>query len=318
MTGGAAALRVPRVLLATAATISGWLLAATAVDLVVTRTASRMLIFVPKDPALAGPAAVVGRLAAFADTLVLLTAVALLVALIGAAASIPLASRLALAATCGVALAGLLAIVAPPSPWVGLGTDVLIIGALACFAGPLVVARRLVGPLRMTVLALAAAAGLAALARLVEDAGALAQGLPLPALESGLRAGGESLFLLGAAAAGWAGLRSLPRAVVARRRWVWLGSSVGLLVLLAAALAPATTAMFLTWSLGLSGSLPAPVYAAAAGLALAGLPLLADRHRQAVIGVGIVLLAGNALAASGLLLAGLLGLAVAARGARDG
>jgi hypothetical protein len=31
-----------------------------------------------------------------------------------------------------------------------------------------------------------------------------------------------------------------------------------------------------------------------------------------------VLLAGNALAASGLLLAGLLGLAVAARGARDG
>jgi len=88
---------------AAAPVIAGWLLAATAIDLFVTRLASRMTIFIPKDPALAGPAAAVGRLAAFADALVPVLAVALLVALIAGAGSGGLAYRIGLAATAGVA-----------------------------------------------------------------------------------------------------------------------------------------------------------------------------------------------------------------------
>jgi hypothetical protein len=67
----------------------------------------------------------------------------------------------------------------------------------------------------------------------------------------------------------------------------------------------------------LSGGLPAVVYAAGGGLAVAGLLSLAGPRREAAVGLGTVLLAGNALSASGLLLAGLLGIAIAARGVRD-
>jgi len=306
---------------AAAPVIAGWLLAATAIDLLVTRLASRMTIFVPKDPALAGPASAVGRLAAFADALVPVLAVALLVALIAGAGrgatSGGVASRIGLAATAGVAAAGVMAIAVPPSPWVGLATDVLVIAALAAFAGPLLPRARRLGPGGAAVLALAGAAGLAALARLVESLGALPGGGGLPFVETDLRGAGEVLFVLGAATAGWAGLRLARRVGSVPHRAAGAGAVVAALLLAASALAPSMTGMILTWSLGLSGALPALAYAAAGGLAVAGLLALANPRRETAIGLGIVLLAGNALSASGLLLAGLLGIAVAARGVRD-
>ncbi len=316
MTADAPALPAPRIL-AAAPVVAGWLLAATAIDLFVTRLASRMTIFMPKDPALAGPASAVGRLAAFADALVPVLAVALLVALIAGAGSGGTASRIGLAATAGVAAAGVMAIAVPPSPWVGLATDVLVIVALAAFAGPLLPGARRLGPGGAAVLALAGAAGLATLARLVEGLGALPGGVGLPFVETGLRGAGEVLFVLGAATAGWAGLRLARRAGIVSRRVVGAGAVVAALLLAATAVAPSMTDMILTWSLGLSGALPAVVYAAGGGLAVAGLLSLAGPRREAAVGLGTVLLAGNALSASGLLLAGLLGIAVAARGVRD-
>ena len=316
MTADAPALPALRTV-AAAPVIAGWLLAATAIDLFVTRLASRMTIFIPKDPALAGPAAAVGRLAAFADALVPVLAVALLVALIAGAGSGGLAYRIGLAATAGVAAAGVMAIAVPPSPWVGLATDVLVMAALAVFAGPLLPGARRLGPGGAAVLALAGAAGLAALARLVESLGALPGGGGLPFVETGLRGAGEVLFVLGAATAGWAGLRLARRAGIMPRWVVGAGVVVAALLLAATALAPSMTGMILTWSLGLSGGLPAVVYAAGGGLAVAGLLSLAGPRREAAVGLGTVLLAGNALSASGLLLAGLLGIAIAARGVRD-
>lgn len=316
MTADAPALPALRTV-ATAPVIAGWLLVATAIDLFVTRLASRMTIFIPKDPALAGPAAAVGRLAAFADALVPVLAVALLVALIAGAGSGGTASRIGLAATAGVAAAGIVAIAVPPSPWVGVATDVLVVAALAAFAGPLLLGARRLGPGSAAVLALAGAAGLAALARLVESLGALPGGGGLPFVETGLRWAGEVLFVLGAATAGWAGVR-LARRAGSMPRWViGAGAIVAALLLAATALAPSMTGMILIWSLGLGGALPAVVYAAGGGLAVAGLLSLAGSRREAAVGLGTVLLAGNALSASGLLLAGLLGIAVAARGVRD-
>ncbi|MCZ7538284.1 MAG: hypothetical protein M5T61_21665 [Acidimicrobiia bacterium] len=57
-----------------------------------------------------------------------------------------------------------------------------------------------------------------------------------------------------------------------------------------------------------------PAVALGMGLALAGLPSLHQRAPSAAVGAGIVLLAGYGLAASGLVLASLLGLMVAACG----
>jgi hypothetical protein len=316
VTVGAAALPMRRAL-APASVVAGWLLAATALDLIVTRLGSRLMIFVPKDPALAGPASAVGRLAAFADALVPVVGLVLLVALIAGAASAGVAHRLALAGTAGVAVAGVLAIAVSPSTWFGAGTDLLVIGALVGFAAQLVRGERRLSSLRAAALALAGAAGFAALARLVEALGALAPGGGVPFVETGLRTAGEILFVFGAAAAGWAGLRPARRAGIVPRWAVGAGVVVAALLLVATAFAPSMADMILTWSLGLSGALPAAFYAAAAGLVVAGLPSLAATRREAAIGLGIVILAGNALSASGLLLAGLLGIAVAARGAHD-
>jgi hypothetical protein len=314
----AAARSLPRPkALASASVVAGWMLAATALDLLVTRLASRLMIYVPKDPALAGPASVVGRLAAFADALVPVVGIVLLTILISGARSAGPSHRLGLAGTAGVAVAGLLAIVRAPSPWVGAVTDLLVIAALVGFAAPLVLGEGRLKPLGAAVLALAGAAGLAALARLVEDLGALAPAVGLPVTETGLRAAGEVLFILGAVAAGWSGLGPARRAGTVPRWAVGAGTLVAALLLAASAFAPSMTAMILTWSLGLSGALPAVFYAVPAGLAVAGLASLVGRRRGAAVGLGIVLLAGNALSASGLLLASLLGIAIAARGARD-
>jgi hypothetical protein len=316
MTAGAAALRM-RPALAPASAVAAWLLAATVLDLILTRLASRMMIFAPKDPALAGPAAAVGRLAAFADALVPLVGLVLLVALIDGARRPGTVDRIGLTATAGVAVAGVLAIAAPPSPWMGAGAELLVVAALICFATPLMRSNRRASPLNMAVLSLAGAAGLAALARVLEDLGAVGPGGGILVSETGLRAAGEVLFIVGAATAGWSGLRSARRAGAVPRLAVGAGAMVAVLVLGASTFAPSMTAMILIWSLGLSGALPAISYAAAAGLVTAGLPALAGKRRAAAVGLGIVLLAGNALSASGLLLAGLLGIAIAARGVQD-
>jgi hypothetical protein len=65
------------------------------------------------------------------------------------------------------------------------------------------------------------------------------------------------------------------------------------------------------WSLGLAGSAPPLVVALALGLGTAGVPLLARRAPAAAAGAAIAILAGHGLAASGLLLAALLGIVVA-------
>ena len=64
------------------------------------------------------------------------------------------------------------------------------------------------------------------------------------------------------------------------------------------------------WSIGLAGAVPAPFVAVALGLAVAGLPVLHRRVPALAVGASLVLVSGYDLAASGLVLAGLLGLIV--------
>ena len=80
--------------------------------------------------------------------------------------------------------------------------------------------------------------------------------------------------------------------------------------------APVVAGQLLIWSLGLPPVAPAVVIAAVAGLAVAGVSALPTEGRLAGTGLAVVLLAGYGLAASSLVLCGLLGLAVASHALR--
>lgn len=93
-----------------------------------------------------------------------------------------------------------------------------------------------------------------------------------------------------------------------------LGAAVALATLGLAVVAPLTWGALAIWSGGLAGVVPAGIASVAIGVGLAGAPLLHARHSRIAIGAGISILAGFDLSASGLVLAGFLGLAAAQSG----
>ena len=306
--------------------IAGWLLAVVGLDLLVTRLLLRLAIFVPKSDAAAAVVGLVARVAAVADTLVPVVGLLLLGVLLASAGArrSPLAWQLGLVATTGVAAGGLALTVLAPTPTGMIGLEGIVAAAALLFAALAVRAVRWVrvqadragaeALVRIGLAALGLATALAALARVVDAAAALS-GSPAVAEPSlAIFLAGELTFLAGAIALGVGGLLAAP----AGSRPVRIGVGAGILVALALAGAslavPATGSILLIWSIGLvSGLVPLPLAALVAGLAAAGLVALASERRDLAVGLGVVLLAGYGLAASGLVLAGLLGLAVAGR-----
>ena len=313
--------------------IAGWLLAVVGLDLVVTRLFLRLAIFIPKSDAVGNLVGIVARVAAVVDTLVPVVAVLLCAVLLASGTNrrLPLAWQLGIVAASGVAAGGFALTALPPTP-----TGSFVLQSLTAVAAILLAmpACRVAGdPLvRFALIVLGAGTALAALARVVEAVaaagGPAGAGVPLA-----LVLAGELAFVAGALAAGLAGLLSVGPAGLgpvglrglARHRSIAVGSGVlrsaaiagglvAILVLGAASSVPATASIILIWSVGLvSGLVPLPLAAFTAGLAVTGLIVLASGRRELAIGLGTVLLAGYGLAASGLVFAGLLGLALASR-----
>lgn len=296
---------------ATTATIARWLLLAVGLDLLVTRVASRLAIFVPKEGGVAVVAGIVGRLGAVVDTLVPIIAALLLAALLFEAGRGPASwrGRVGLLSVTAIAVMGIAGLVAAPTPEATLAGQVLVLVAALLLVLPDTGADsdRLADAGRL-LLVFALASG--ALARAGAPAAALlARPFPVdPSL--GLVAAGELAFFAGAAAVGFAGISG------ATRRARAAGLAIAAILVAPALVAPGMTGILLTWALGLTGLLPLPLYAIVAGLAVAGLAGLSSDRSARAIGLAIVLMAGNAPAASGLLLASLLGLVVARMSAR--
>ncbi len=290
------------------------LLVAVALDLIVTRFVVRLAIFVPKAEPLAQLSATLGRIGAATDAFVPLAGLLLLGALLfrvgrtGRRGEAVLLVALAVIAVGGFAL-----ILVPPLPVVMLALESLVI---AIAAGSAIRAREARGPAvaRVGFVALAVAIAAAAAGRSVDLVGVIAGWSadgPGGALARAMVAIGQVAFVCGAALVGVGGLAGVGRRDPARGRFAALGLAAALVVLVAAALAPATWGALAIWSIGLAGGVPAPVVAVALGLAVAGLPVLHGRAPVLAIGASLVLLSGYDLAASGLVMAGLLGLVVA-------
>jgi len=277
--------------------LARWLLLAVIADLVVTRFAVRLAIFIPKGEPWATAGALLGRLGAAVDALVPLLGLLLLAALlVRAGRSGDRLLGASLVAVALVAAAGLALVFLPPVPLLAVGPDLAVV-AVALAAG-----LRALGAQGIPLLArggvalLALAIGLAAASRL---GGGIAASVA-----------GEVAFLLGAALSGAAGLSAARRGRVGLAAPA-LGAALAVGSLGMAAAAPLMWASLAIWSTGLGSSLPALAIAPALGLAVAGLPGLALSRPRLAVGTATVLAAGYDLAASGLLLAGLLGLLVA-------
>lgn len=291
-----------------------WLLAAVAMDLLLTRVVVRLAIFIPKGDPWASASAALGRVGAATDVLVTVVGVLLLGALlIRAGRQGGWLDRASLLAVAAVATSGLAHVYLAPTRGVVAVIDVLIIaialgGAVRGRFGPGVPVVARVG-----LLALATAVALAALSGAVGASGMLAAAEPAgPAAGGGLtiRTVGEVAFTLGAALLGLGGIVLHRRSLDGPRLALAGGAFVACAVVVAGTLAPATWGAILIWSMGLSGAIPLPILALALGLAIAGLPGLHRAAPQLAVGAAIVLSAGYGLAASGLLLASLLGLIV--------
>lgn len=295
--------------------LSGWLLVVVGTDLFVTRLVLRLAIFVPKSDATAAVVGTLARAGATVDTLVPIIALLLLGALLLATdpSRAPIPWRFGLVAAAGVAAGGIALTVLPRTPagMAALQSLVAVAALLLVLPG----VRSSEGAvLRIALIALGGAVALAAAARVIEAVAALAgPSVDGPAASSlAVFLGGELAFIGGAIVVGLAGFRS-----VAVGSWAFrVGLVAGIVaagVLSGASLfVPATAGILLIWSVGLvSGLLPLAVVGVAAGFALGGLVALASVRRGLAVGLGIVLLAGYGLAASGLVLAGLLGLATA-------
>jgi hypothetical protein len=311
---------------AAVARLARWLLVAVALDLLVTRFFVRLAIFVPKDEPLATVGAVVGRVGAAIDALVPLLGLVLLGGLLlRAGRGGGLLERVQLLGIAVVGAGGFALLVLPPTAGAAVSLDLVVatlaVGAavrLAHAAGASAIAR-------VGLVSLAAAVALAAAGRVVVATGVLAG---FGASFDGGTSGAPSLqpadllgqvaFVAGAALVGLGGLGTTGQRRQLRRRSALLGLGVAGVVLAAATFAPLTWGSLQVWSLGLSGVVPAPVVALALGIAAAGLPALHRRAPAAAVGASVALLAGHGLAASGLLLAGLLGLVVAGTAGRDG
>jgi hypothetical protein len=309
-----------------------WLLVALVVDLLLTRLLSRLAIFIPKDGPLATLAGGIGRLAAVSDALVAVVGAGLLVALlVRAGRRAERFEQVVLAAIAAVAAGGLALVWWTPSPSVVVALSLLVAGVAAALGVRVLASASdgLPGLARLAAAALAAGLALAPLARvagaesgLVIDPSVDPPTLAGPALGVLVAAAAQWLVVGAAAglgAAGW--LATDPRQPARPRR---LAVAVALAVGLTGFWfgARATFGALAIWSLGLTGVVPGPLLAVAVALAVTGLPLLARaglRCQSTALGGGIALLAGVGLSASGLTLAGLLGLVVAAqRVAPDG
>lgn len=281
---------------------------AVVLDLVVTRFVVRLAIFVPKGEPWATVSGVLGRIGAAIDAAVPLVGLVLLGALlVDAGRGRRAGEALTLSAVAAVAAAGFAALVAPPRVEVALTVDVLIV-IVAGVVAPWVC--RGPGPIvaRIGVVGLAAGTGLAAVAEIFGLVGAAMPG-DSPSLA--LAALGQLAFVAGALFVGIGGFVGSGAGGPGRARFAALGLAVAVVVLAIAWRTPAMWGILSIWSVGLTGAVPAPIVALAIGCASAGLPLLYRRSAGLALGAAIVLLAGYDLAASGLLLAGLLGLALA-------
>jgi hypothetical protein len=315
--------------------LAAWLLMAVALDLVLIRFLVRLAIFVPKGEPFATVAAGLGRVGAAADALVPIVGILLLTALLMRAGRVggP-AERATLASLAVVAVGGLALVVLPPLrvALVALG---LLAAGIACVGALWIVTNQRIP--------IVARLGLGLLATSVACA-MLAPGLEgwLAGTPRGEGVGpalaivGQFAFVIGAALAGLAGLLAArritpppssanqgplasPAGLFAARRakqrnrgLIAAGVFVAGAVLVAWLAAPAMWSVLAIWSIGLSAVVPAPLVAVAIGLCAAGLPALHRYAPAAAVGAAIVLLAGYGQAASGLVLASLIGIMVAA------
>lgn len=292
------------------------LLVAVALDLLVTRLVVRLAIFVPKGEPWATISGGLGRFGAATDALVPLVGLLLLGALLVRAGRVGRRGEaLILVALAVVAAGGIALIHLPSRQEVVLVIDSLVV---AVAVGSAIRAHVAQGPVvaRIGLVALAAAIALASIGHAVDLAGVPAESSGASALT--LLAAGQLAFVGGAALVGLAGVLDMTRPGRFRGRLIAVGVAAATLVVLAASGAPATSAVIMIWSVGLTGAIPVLVVAVALGLAVAGLPVLHRRAPTLAIGTSIALCSGYSLAASGLVLAALLGLFVAGSTQRSG
>lgn len=287
-------------------TLAGWLLAAVAVDLVVTRLVVRLAIFIPKGEPWATVAEWLGRLGAMTDVLVPLVGVLVLASLLFRAGQRSTTDRLLVIGVVVVAATGLALLIAAPSPSVAVAVDLAIVliaaGAMLTWR-PSPVVPRLAA---LGIVALAASMAAAALVRAMDVAAVL------PALGAWIAVAGQVAFVAGAVLLGVSGLTGDQ---VRARRWpvarTLLAMGLALVVILAELRAPAHVGQIVIWGIGLTGIVPLLVLAVAVGLVVVGVPGVYRRAPAVAIGGSILLLSGYGLAASGLVLSGLLGLLIA-------
>lgn len=293
--------------------LARWLLVAVGLDLVVTRFLVRLAIFVPKGDPFATASAALGRVAAAADVLVPIIGVLLLgFLLVWAGRAGGLATRAMLIAVTVVGTGGFALVVYPPTPVVVVVLSLLIGSVALVSAARVGLDRGLAMSARLGLASLGLAVGAAAAARALDAWGIVGSAAWWPGWISSLTLGviGEVGFVVGAALVGLAGLAGLRTPRTRSRRRAIIGLVAGLAVLVAGSVAPVSWATLTIWSVGLTGSVPVPLVAIATGLAVGGLPALHERRPSAAVGAAIVLLAGYGLAASGLVLASLLGLII--------
>ena len=290
------------------------LLVAVALDLIVTRFIVRLAIFVPKGEPLATLSAALGRIGAATDAFVPLAGLLLLGALLVRVGRTGRRRDAVSLVALAVVAAGGFALIHVPAPPPILLVLTLLVVVIALESS--IRARDARGPVvaRVGFVALAAAIAIAAIGRAVDLFSVIAgwsQYEPGGAIALASNAVGQVAFVCGAALVGLGGVVGLRRRDQARGRLAALGLASTLVVLVAAAQAPAIWGALVIWSIGLAGAVPAPVVAVALGLAVAGLPVLHGRAPSLAIGASLVVLSGYDLAASGLVLTGLLGLVVA-------
>lgn len=331
-----------------------WLVAALAVDLVVTRFLLRLAVFVPKSDL---AAAVVGPLArggAVVENVVALLGLVILGLLVGSSLGFDrrqpplpgrrgLAWRIGLAATMAVAGVGLVLLAVPTTPALVVG-----IGAAIAFAALAFLPAVLRGRDRLEIVGLALLAGglaAAGLGRALEAASGLSRstdlgsgapssvlgdgaaavaaslsnplGFDLPRAALVVLAGGQAFYVLGAGILGLAWLAAAWRST-GRNRWLLSGGLAAAITLVALVRAPTTSGMLLIWTLGLTAAVPLLLVPLVLGLAVAGLGLQLTSAPRRAIGPAMILLAGATPATSSLLLAALLGLALAGLDPYDG
>lgn len=290
--------------------LATWLLVSLAVDLVVTRFLVRLAIFIPKQDPWTAAGAGLGRVGAAADALVPILGVALLTALLlRAGRAGDLVERLLLTGIAVMAGAGLLLVLLPPTPTVAAALD-LCTSLVAAVAGVRMGADPRHRPIvRVGLVALAGAVAMAALARAADAAGASGIGPGGLAPVAGIA--GQWLFVGAIAVLGTGGLAAARGHGGIPVVNVVAGGGVAIAALAVAVAAPLMWGALAIWSGGLTGVVPAGVACVALGLGVAGIPALHARRPGVAVGAGISILAGFGLAASGLALAGLLGLAFA-------